>query len=68
MGENEKFEIGYKLFKRDTARNFRLKDIGDLKRELPNISQETGIPVADLRQFAEIVFPEILQEQMKKLR
>ncbi len=45
MNEARKHEIGYKLFKRDTARNFRLKDIGDIRREIPKISQETGIPV-----------------------
>jgi hypothetical protein len=68
MESRRKGEIALTLLKRYLAKDLRLCDIAGLRREIGNIAKETGIPSDELREFAELILGEIVEEQFTALK
>lgn len=68
MDEKRKGEIAWVLLKGNMAKNLRLADIANLRREIGNASKETGIPQDELLEFAQLIVREIFEDQIKGLK
>lgn len=63
MEQTRQGELARIFVKRQIARELRLSDIASLKRDLGNVSKETGVPKDDLLRFVAIIIREIFEEQ-----
>ncbi|UZE93043.1 MAG: hypothetical protein ACKKMV_02880 [Candidatus Nealsonbacteria bacterium] len=68
MDEKRKGEIAWELTKRDVKKRMHIGEISNIKRDLGNISQETGIPLTELSEFAKILITEVCGEEISSLR
>jgi len=64
MDEKRKGEIAYLLLKHHAKSVLSLKEIGNFKRDVGNLTKETGIPQDELLQFGEIITREAFEEQI----
>jgi len=64
MDEKRQGEIALALLK-DRARREGIRFAG-LKRELGNVAQRTGIPLAELEEFVRLTIGELVEESLGK--
>ena len=71
MDEKRKGEIGLALLKYQLGRkrlNLSMKTIMEsLKKELDNVTEATGIPLDELKEFRKLFLEEILEETFEEI-
>ncbi len=67
MTSKRQGEIAYSVLKRIIREKSSLRDIGDTRRRVGNLSKETGISEDELILFGKLILREAFEEQMTKL-
>ena len=71
ISKERKAEIAYAVLKREKIRDFQIRGLADannVKKEIGQLAQETGIPKEELLEFAKEFAGEILRETEEKLQ
>lgn len=68
MDEKRKGELAYILLKRKVAEDVHLRDIANFRRNLGNVTKDTGVPTDELLEFAELIVREVFEEQIMLLK
>ncbi|KKT17386.1 MAG: hypothetical protein A2654_01545 [Candidatus Nealsonbacteria bacterium RIFCSPHIGHO2_01_FULL_43_31] len=71
ISKERKAEIAYAVLKREKIRDFQIRGLADannVKKEIGQLAQETGIPKEELLEFAKEFMAEILRETEEKLQ